>query len=300
MARAVQKTLRMSKLTEKTHWDTVHLGEQERLFYSEAENVPASIRARRGIKKLLGSKLLEKISGYDDYRLWDILLPSLVPRMNGAKAIEIGSAPGEYIVQFSRRHDCVPYGLEYSEIGVEVNRRVFREHGFDPDNVIHSDVFSEEFGRRYKEQFDVVLSKGFIEHFEDLRSVIDCHVNLLKPGGYLVVTVPNLRGANYALAQLFDETAIPRHNVKIMRRNVYRGLFERNDLQELFCDYYGTFSFYLFTAGDSMLRKSALKAAYKVQPMLNVAFRTILGARGAESASFSPFLIYVGRKKGTV
>jgi 2-polyprenyl-3-methyl-5-hydroxy-6-metoxy-1,4-benzoquinol methylase len=283
----------MSKLTEKTHWDGVHLGESQRMSRTR-ESARAS--AVNTFKRLLGPKVIQRISGYDDYLLWDVVLPKYVPRMNGAKALEIGSAPGEYIVQFSKNHGCEPHGLEYSEIGVEVNRRVFDKHGFNPDNVIHADFFSDEFANRYNGQFDVVVSKGFIEHFEDVPAVIDRHTNLLKPGGYLIVTVPNLRGGNKILAQLLDETAIPRHNLKIMTKDAYTALFQRKDLQQLFCGYYGTFSFYLFTAGNHALQRRILKAAYKVQPALNVLFRTMLGNKGAEGPAFSPFLMYIGRK----
>jgi hypothetical protein len=121
-------------------------------------------------------------------------------------------------------------------------------------------------------------------------------MNLLKPGGHLIVTVPNLRGLNYALARLFDEQAIPRHNIKIMRKAAYESLFNRNDLQTLFCDYYGTFSFYLFTAGQARMRKHALKIGYKLQPLLNLAMRTTLGQKGIETGLCSPFLLFIGRK----
>jgi SAM-dependent methyltransferase len=283
----------MSNLTEKGHWDVIHLEEQGRLLPSS--RLPAAARVVAAVKQLLGPGVVERMSAYDDYLLWDVILPRYVPRMNGAAAVEIGSAPGDYIVRFSQRHGYIPYGIEYSEIGVEVNRTVFGNYGFDPDNVIQADVFSDEFATRYKERFDVVLSKGFIEHFEDVPSVIDRHVNLLKPGGYLIVTIPNLRGANNILARLFDETSIPRHNVKIMRKKIYPSLFLREDLQELFCDYYGTFSFYLFTATSS-IRRQALRTLHRLQPLLNLSFRTVFGEKGAETATFSPFLIYIGRK----
>ena len=288
----------MSKLTEKAHWDGVHLGEIVRFAPPGAS---IRTKAAGAVKRVLGKNVLQRMTAYDDYLLWDVILPRFVPRMVGAKAVEVGSAPGDYIVRFSRNHGCVPHGIEYSDVGVEVNRRVFRESGFNPENVIHADVFSEEFGNRYKEQFDVVVSKGFIEHFEDVPAVIDRHANLLKPGGYLIVTVPNLRCVNKTLAQLFDETAIPRHNLKIMQRKVYRTLFKREDLQELFCDYYGTFSFYLFTSGKRTLAKRMLKAAMRFQPLLNLTFRTMLGPRGVESELLSPFLMYIGKKNsGTV
>jgi len=290
----------MSKLTEKAHWDVVHFEEQGWLFSPSSGTAgagpPIRRKAAHAIKKLLGPASLEKMSGYDDYLLWDVILPKYVPRLNGGRVVEIGSAPGEYVLQFCRNRNGVPYGIEYSEVGIEVNRKVFRNHGYDPYNVIHADVFSEELTDQYKEHFDVVVSKGFIEHFEDLKPVIDRHFILLKPGGYLVVTVPNLRGVNNVLARAFDETAIPRHNTKIMERETYRTLFQREGLQERFCDYYGTFSFYLFTSSPSLLRRHSANAVYKLQPILNLAFRTFFGPRGAETSLFSPFLIYIGKK----
>jgi SAM-dependent methyltransferase len=291
----------MSRLTQKTHWDSVHHYEQEHFFPSgvvteSTHDVPLKAKAVRSIKRLLGPGVLERMTAYDDYLLWKVILPKYVPRMPGGKVVEIGSAPGDYVVAFAKHHGCIPHGIEYSEVGVELNRRVFARHGFNPDNVIHSDFFSEDFRHRYREQFDAVISKGFIEHFDDLRPVIDGHFELLKPGGYMVVTIPNLRGLNYPVIRLLDEEAIPRHNIEIMRKKVYASLFERKDLQPLFCDYYGTFSFYLYTAGKSQLQRRALRTAYKLQPMLNLGFRTFLGSRGLESGALSPFLLYIGRK----
>src|SRR5262245_10376066 len=102
----------MSKLTEKTHWDGVHAGESHRLFRTRTNAYASAVQT---VKRLIGSETLQKMSGYDDYLLWDVILPKYVPRLNGAKAVEIGSAPGEYIVRFGKNHDCEPHGIEYSE-----------------------------------------------------------------------------------------------------------------------------------------------------------------------------------------
>lgn len=281
----------MSRLTEKSHWDIVHVWEQQRLSRG------ASKKAARFIKGLLGDQVLSRMTAYDDHVLWNAIFPQYLPQLNGAKVLEIGSAPGQYSVEFSQRHGSIPYGVEYSEIGVEVNRRVFAEYGFDPDHVIQADFFSTEFRSRYAGQFDAVMSKGFIEHFTDLRPVIDGHMGLLKPGGHLIVTIPNLRGLNYPIIRLLDDEAIPRHNIQIMRKDAYATLFDRSDLQPLFCDYYGTFSFYLFTANDrSKLRCSLLKTSHRIQPLLNLAFRTAFGTRRVDSGLVSPYLLYIGRK----
>ncbi len=279
-----------STLTERKYWDSIHVSEQLRISDS------ADQKFFGALKKILGSRLVGRMSGYDDYLLWNVILPKALPNVSGAKFVEIGSAPGEYSVEFSKRQGCIPFGVEYSSVGVEVNREVFRQNGFSSDNVINADFFSAEFVEQYREKFDGVISKGFVEHFEDVKSVIDKHMQLLKPDGYLVVTIPNLSGFNNLLGRLFDEDAIPRHNVSIMRQSVYRQLFNRNDLQTIFCDYYGTFSFYLFTAGESSLRKHLLRICHKLQPLLNLTFRTTFGAAGAETSLFSPFLLYIGRK----
>jgi 2-polyprenyl-3-methyl-5-hydroxy-6-metoxy-1,4-benzoquinol methylase len=294
----------MPALAKRKYWDYIHSGENKRFedgnLTTEAFRFPAENQLKAALKKLLGPKLRERMSAYDDYLLWDVILPKFLPNIRGAKFIEIGSAPGDYSVQFSKRFGCIPYGVEYSEGGVKLNREVFKENSFNPDNVIHADFFSDEFIARHQEKFDGVMSKGFIEHFDDVKSVIDRHMRLLKPGGHLIVTIPNLSGVNYVLAGLLDEGAIPRHNVTIMKRKVYRDLFQRSDLQPLFCDYYGTFSFYLFTAPENSARqKQMLTICHKFQPVLNFMFRTIFGKRGAENGWFSPFLLYIGRKAET-
>ena len=289
-----------SKLTAQAYWDAIHAVEQQQfsngVLIQEGSRVPVSKRITRALKRALGAKIVERISAYDDYLLWDVILPKYLPNLKGSKSVEIGSAPGDYSVQFCKRHGCIPYGVEYSSVGVGINRDVFRQNGFNPDNVIHADFFSDEFLGQHRETFDIVISKGFIEHFEEVKPVVDRHMQLIKPGGYLIVTVPNLRGVNYWLGRLFDEGAIPRHNISIMRKAVYQRLFDNKNLETLFCDYYGAFSFYLFTAGRSVVKRHLLGACHRLQPILNLGMRTIFGSKGPETPAFSPFLLYIGRK----
>ena len=42
--------------------------------------------------------------------------------------------------------------------------------------------------------FHIVYSLGFIEHFKELNIVVKKHTELLKPGGILLLGVPNLGG----------------------------------------------------------------------------------------------------------
>lgn len=281
----------MSKLSQEKHWNDIHTREKEGLSRSHHTAADA-------LKRLLGRTFRERMGAYDDYLLWKVIFPQHIPDLFAAKVVEVGSAPGEFLVRFGQTYGCVPYGLDYSEVGVEMNRQTFEKNGFNPDNVICADFFSIDFHDQRKEEFDAVISRGFIEHFTDVDAVIDRHMEILKPGGLLIVSIPNLRGVNYGLARLFDNGAIPRHNIGIMSKAAFRKLFDRQDLEAAFCDYYGTFSFYLFTADPSKLKQMGLKLSHRLQPFLNVAFRTILGNKGYEHGFFSPTLLYIGRKVG--
>jgi SAM-dependent methyltransferase len=293
----------MPELSEKEYWDAVHKSEAAQFDSTVKTPAPderrdASVKSRLAAtaKRLLGAQNLERMSGFDDYLLWEVIFKKYLPEMKNAKVLEVGSAPGEFLVRFSREYGCVPYGVEYSDTGVELNRRMFSSHGINPDNVIHADFFSEQFQRQYQNAFDLVVSRGFIEHFTDVENVIAKHVNVLAEGGYLVVNIPNLKGVNYGLIRLFNKEVIAIHNLDIMRREAFAKLFDRDELQRLFCDYYGTFSFYLFNARDDSPMRLLLNSAYKLQPALNLAFRLLLKNRGAESRLFSPHLLFIGKK----
>jgi 2-polyprenyl-3-methyl-5-hydroxy-6-metoxy-1,4-benzoquinol methylase len=295
----------MLKLSEQEYWNSIYRDEKQRLLGSTAnltkEHDRSSLRRKvvRTMKGLLGKKMLERISSYADYLLWEIIFKRHLSEMKGAKVLEVGSAPGKFLVKFSQKYDCAPYGVEYSETGVEVNRKVFSLHGLNPDNVIYADFLSEEFHGQYRESFDVVISRGFIEHFSDVGSVIDRHVDLLVPGGYLVVSIPNLKGINYVLTRIFSAEVIPLHNFEIMRTDAFTRLFVRSDLQHLFCDYYGTFSFDVICTrhNSSMIRFVSIRILERLQQCLNLIFRLLLNGHSAESKLLSPYLLFIGRKR---
>jgi SAM-dependent methyltransferase len=237
------------------------------------------------------------MSSYDDHLLWDVLYARYLPAA-GAEVLEIGSAPGEHLARLSERFGLVPYGIEYSQSGVDVNRALFAQRGLDPRNVVSLDFFSEACREGYRERFDVVMSRGFIEHFEDAGDVVARHLELLKPGGLLVVTIPNLRGLNRALTWLFHAELLPMHNLEIMGLPAFRRLFELAGLSPLHCEYLGGFSFYLFNTKPRSPLAPVLRGCMRLQPLLNLLLRVYPGDRGAQSRFASSQLVYIGRKAG--
>lgn len=281
----------MDRLTEKSYWNDV---------YTETKLQPQTTTTqpgKPGIKGFLKYYLDEYWRDYAEYREWEAIYPSFLPKTKGLKIIEIGSAPGTNLVQFQQTFGYESYGVEYTEAGAHLNRAVFSQNGLDPNHVIHADAFSESFLARYEGYFDLVISRGFIEHFTELEPVIDAHLRLLKPGGKLIVTIPKLTGVPNLLFRLFNPAVIPMHNLNIMNKKSFADLFQRAELQSLFCAYYGTFKVHV-CGGEHLSgsKASIMNFLKNCQLLLNLLFRAVLGKRGAESHWFSPFLIYIGTK----
>ena len=155
-----------------------------------------------------------RTGGYPEYLIRKVLIEPHLPRRTDWKLVEVGSAPGLRLVEMNRRLGYIPYGVEYSAPGVEINRQTFAANGLDPALVIHADFFSYEFQEKFHEYFDVVTSYGFIEHFSDAAVVVRKHVDLLKKGGRLLVVIPNLRSVRLLVTRFLSPEVVGQHNLR--------------------------------------------------------------------------------------
>lgn len=279
----------MNRLSDRSHWDSVHIHQA-----SDRKTGLQGKKLQLLAKSILGERCLRY---YSDYLLWDVILPRHLPKQKGLKVLEVGSAPGDTLVRLKETFGYIPYGVEYSEPGVELNRRTFVEHDIDPSNVIQADFFSTDFHDRYRGYFDIVLSAGFIEHFTAVEDVVHRHINVLKKGGHLVVIIPNLRGINYFLSYVFNSKILAMCNIRIMRKGEFRRLFDAELLECEFCDYFGTFDFGVFNTPEGSPLRFLLGFCKMWQAIFNAAFPRLFRDKGAESSFFSPYLIFIGIKK---
>ncbi|HZS05704.1 MAG TPA: class I SAM-dependent methyltransferase [Blastocatellia bacterium] len=283
----------MKNLTNKDYWNTAYKKTGEE---AEPRQMAASADSVRGIiKRYLGNYLRD----YSDYLEWEVLYRSYFPKeTRGLKVLEIGSAPGTNLVRLNQTFGFVPYGVEYSEAGVEVNRKVFERHGLDTGNVIYADFFSDTFQSEYREAFDIVISRGFIEHFTEVEGVIDKHISLLKDGGRLLISIPRLVGLNYLLCRLFNKDILPLHNLTIMHKQSFTDLFRNKPLIQEYCGYYGTLKFSVSLPGQRTgFRGWMINILLNAQLIMNLHFHLLLRDKGAESQLFSPYLLFIGTKK---
>ena len=259
-----------SRLAEKSHWDQIYNGQP---------------------KPVLPKKRKWRPKSYSGEKYWNLIGKYLPAERAGKQVLEVGCAPGNIVLEFARRFGYAPHGIDYSEEGVSQAKANFRAHTFPAENVLLGDLFDKQFQSSLADRFDVVISCGFIEHFTELTPVIDAHVALLRPGGLLVVTIPNYSGINYAIGHLTVGHLYPKHNLTIMNRVSFRSIFKRPALEGLWCGPCGGFDFGMFDTGANSL---VLKAMRPAQAVLNSVFSVL---PPPESAWTSPQYLYIGRKK---
>jgi 2-polyprenyl-3-methyl-5-hydroxy-6-metoxy-1,4-benzoquinol methylase len=96
--------------------------------------------------------------------------------------LDIGSGGG-FFLKMARDHGYTCYGVEVDEDGCKVARR----HG--GLNIFHGTLHGAEFADGF---FDAVTILNCLEHIENPAELLKEVKRILKPGGTLVVSVPNL------------------------------------------------------------------------------------------------------------
>jgi len=173
--------------------------------------------------------------------------------------IEIGCAPGRWLVYFHEKYNYQVSGIDNSEMGVRKTQENLKYHSID-GKIYKADLFKFH----PPEKYDIVVSLGFIEHFEEVDKIIKKHLSLLEPGGKLILGIPNFRGVNFLIQkyvgpEVLDKFAI---NLKIMNKDFFEELPQKFPLEKIFVDYLGGFEPALFLSSDkqNILSKVILKA----------------------------------------
>jgi SAM-dependent methyltransferase len=154
-------------------------------------------------------------------------LERVAPVAAGDTVVEVGCSPARWLVWYAERFGARPTGLEYSAAGADMSRRNMALAGVEGE-VREGDFFSDEVGSG---AFDLVLSLGFIEHFDDIPRAFARHVDFMRPGGRLALGMPNFRGLIGALQRWGDPGFLARHNREAMRPELYTELARRHGLE---------------------------------------------------------------------
>lgn len=269
---------RGESLAPKEYWESIN---QQYRFTSHKWHRRVRYRLNRGY--------------YSHWRLvLDHLLGQYLPQQG--KIIEIGVAPGITLSEISKRFGLEPFGLEYSDSGFRATVDELKKRNIDVFGIMKGDIADPEFRHRYYESFSIVYSSGFIEHFTNPIDIVGYHVELLKPGGILVVSIPNLRSPFYkSILSMTSSNVLSIHNLDIMKISTFYSLFSEFPLYHHYCNYIGVFDLRLMFPP---LNHISNKIISSIQGISDVLFIHILKHRNLYSSFFSPHILYIGTKFG--
>lgn len=133
---------------------------------------------------------------------------------------EVGCAPGKWLSYAAESNGLEVAGIEYSQAGAAATLKNLHILGIKSDDVISGDFFLVQ----PTKQYDVVMSFGFIEHFDDVDDVVKKHLDWLKPGGILILGIPNFSGLNGLIQSILDRDILDKHNLDIMNLDFFNQL----------------------------------------------------------------------------
>ncbi len=252
-------------LTQIDYWDNVWKG----------ISLPAEIR--RSDNNLLLNKELDVFEKYLPKKTLSIL--------------EIGGAPGQYLAYFHKHFGYHVHCLDYSEEGCKKTKKNFEMLNIKGE-VYHADLFSAE---HKLPLFDIVFSMGFIEHFSDLQDVVGKHLQFLKPGGMLMLGIPNFSGINKLFLKSLAPGLLAQHNLNSMDIRSWKAFEDHFNLEKVFKSYVGGFEPMTFLVQEkkSLWNSILFLKARILNKIFHQHFKSL---RNINSKYFSGYAIGIYRK----
>jgi SAM-dependent methyltransferase len=206
-------------------------------------------------------------------------LKAYLPKEMSFQFLEIGCVPGNWMVYFHKEYGYQVSGIDYSD-AVDLARATCALNQVSA-TIRDDDVFRAQFPHL----FDVVFSAGFIEHCDPWQDALDLHLQWLKSGGYLVISVPNLTGIHRLFMKRYHPRDFITHRPFILQNPslLREYLMKRSHL--LYFGYWITWRpFYQLPTALDLLSRGTRKAlrTFRIENLPN--------------RYFSPFLWVISRK----
>ncbi|MBD3178512.1 MAG: methyltransferase domain-containing protein [Candidatus Latescibacteria bacterium] len=216
----------------------------------------------------------------DQLRKW---LEEHAPRSSGS-CLEIGCFPGRYLSVMGRLGYRL-YGVDLAEKLPELEEWLSREN-FNTGTFWQEDFFSFDPGMA----FDMVLSLGFIEHFQNWDEVLEKHFPLVKKGGHIILEAPNFtHGVQSWIHRTLDRENYLQHFPEAMDIESWRKVLERGGFEVIFCGYAGRFDFWVQAQERGILSRSALTILRYLKPAAALL--------PAGNKLYSPYAVVMARKR---
>ncbi|TDO20119.1 class I SAM-dependent methyltransferase [Pedobacter duraquae] len=209
-------------------------------------------------------------------------LSRIIKNRNVKTAIELGGFPGYYAV-FLKKYLKIDVTLLDYFVHQPITDELLQTNGLQSKDIkiIETDLFSYQPEQKY----DLVLSCGLIEHFNDTADIINRHISFLKPGGTLFITLPNFKAVNGWFQENFDRENYDKHNIDCMDPGLLADICRKAGLEVKQSTYFGNFSVWL---EDESKKPAALRLFKKIVWVAGKMFTKIVPFN---SKQLSPYII---------
>ncbi len=215
------------------------------------------------------------------------ILKGIILANKTKSAIEIGGFPGYYAI-FLKKYFEIDATLFDFYIHTEILKEVLTVNQLKEKDikVIEGDIFDYQ----PNVQYDLVLSCGLIEHFNDTKDIIARHLPFLKPGGTLLITLPNFTGINGWVQRTYDSSNYEKHNINSMNPLSLAKYCKELGLKNVEAYFYGRFSVWL----ENRSRQNGLVKAFI--NILWLAGKVATKIVQVDSKGLSPYIILKATK----
>jgi SAM-dependent methyltransferase len=254
------------RLTEQAYWE------------NRWDRIKAPKEIRRDTKHQVNKELLKIFDTY-------------LPHQERLTILEIGGAPGQFLAYFTKHFGYLPNAIDYSTIGCDKMREAFEIANMDV-TIYNRDIFSD---LSDLPRFDIVFSMGFIEHFSDLDSIVEKHIEVLRKQGILLLGVPNYSGISQVVLKRLAPQLLSRHNLETMDIKKWESFEKKYGLKTIFKEYIGGFNPGRFRRCENRtLKNQLIRFFFKLVRVLITDRLTFL--RRFNSIYWSAYLLGIYRK----
>lgn len=124
------------------------------------------------------------------------------------RILEVGCASSRWLPYFALEFGFDVAGIDYSPIGCLQATACLRQVGIEGE-IFCCDALADNAG--LFGVFDVVISLGLVEHFQDTGEIVKSLARYVKPGGLLISTAPNLAGILGAIQRAVNRPVFDGH-----------------------------------------------------------------------------------------
>jgi cyclopropane fatty-acyl-phospholipid synthase-like methyltransferase len=218
--------------------------------------------------------------------MWDALLRRLLRGSNAeTKILDVGCAPGRWIIYFEKNLGLHAYGIDYSTEGIESTKRRLARQG------ARAEVYAGDFmNYDFPLKFDVIVSFGVIEHYRDSARFLTRCSRCLVEGGLCICGIPNMASSFYgSMQRAIDHDVWSRHVPYVL--NDLKRSFTGSGFSHVEGTYFGGFKIGVINFSKLGAFNGLMGPPDFVTHLL---YRAI--SRSSESTLWAPYIFVWGRK----